>query len=67
MLMEEQILHQIGYRVWEIPRLTILEKKRLVRGYMLYNNPKEDTHEENMLKSEELIKKRKEHHAGTKR
>ena len=67
MLMEEQILHQMGYRVWEIPRLTILEKKRLVRGYMLYNNPNEDTQEENRLKSEELIKNRKEHHARTKR
>ena len=65
-LLEEQVLHQLGYKVWEIPKLTILEKRRLVRGYVLYQNPQEDTPEENRIKSEELIKKRKEHHGRTK-
>lgn len=54
------MLHQLGYKVWEIPKLTILEKRRLVRGYILYQNP-EDTQEEKRIQAEELIKKRKEH------
>ena len=57
----------LGYKVWEIGRLTIVEKRRLVRGYILSKNPEGDTPEEKRLKSEELIKKRKEHHARTKR
>ena len=66
-LLEEQILHFIGYMVWDIPKLTILEKRRLVRGYMLYQNPEADTIDEKRAKSEELIRKRKEHHARPKR
>jgi hypothetical protein len=37
-----------------------LEKRRLVRGYVLYQNP-EDTQEEKRIQAEELIKKRIEH------
>jgi len=66
-ILEETVLHQLGYKVWEIPKLTILEKRRLVRGYVLYQNPQEDTQEEKRIKSEELIRKRKEHHGRTKR
>ena len=66
-LLEEQILHQLGYKVWEIPKLTILEKRRLVRGYVLYQNPTEDTQDEKRIQAEELIKKRKEHHGRAKR
>ena len=66
-LLEEQILHRLGYKVWDIPRLTITEKARLVRGYILSQNPESDTPEENRIKSEELIRKRKEHHGRTKR
>jgi len=53
--------------VWDIPKLTILEKRRLVRGYMLYQNPEADTIDEKRAKSEELIRKRKERHARPKR
>jgi len=55
------VLHRLGYRVWEIPKLTILEKRRLVRGYVLYQNPMEDSQEEMIIQAEELIKKRNEH------
>lgn len=65
--MEEQILHQIGYKVWEIPRLTGLERRRLVRGFMLYKSPEEDTPEEKMAKSEELIRKRRAWQSRTSR
>ena len=44
-----------------------MEKRRLVRGYILYQNPESDTPEENRIKSEELIRKRKEFHGRTKR
>ena len=61
MLLEEQALHRLGYRVWEIPKLTPLEKKRLVRGYILYHNPDHETEKEDETKSEELIRKRSQH------
>jgi hypothetical protein len=44
-----------------------LEKRRLVRGYVLYQNPTEDTQDEKRIQAEELIKKRKEHHGRAKR
>lgn len=59
--MEEQILHDLGYKVWDIGRLTPLEKRRLVRGYALIKNGDQDTEEENRIKSEELIQKRRDH------
>jgi hypothetical protein len=55
------VLHQLGYRVWEIPKLTVLEKRRLLRGYALLMNPSEETQEEKRVGAEELIRKRKEH------
>jgi len=61
------VLHQLGYKIWEIPKLTVLEKRRLVRGYVLYQNTMGDTQEEMRIQAEELIKKRKEHHGRAKR
>ena len=35
-LFQEQILHRLGYNVFTIPKLTPIERKRLVDGYMLF-------------------------------
>lgn len=60
-LIEEQILHRLGYDVFTIPQLTEIERERLVDGYLLfesrgqYEDPKEVQE-----KAEQLIKERED-------
>lgn len=60
-LLEEQLLHALGYKVWDIPKLTRLEKQRLVKGYILFKHPEHETEEEIQAKSENLIQKRRDY------
>jgi len=59
-LLEEQILHRLGYNVFTIPQLTQIEKKRLVEGYILYeSNGEYEDPKEREKQIDELINARK--------
>jgi len=59
-LFQEQILHRLGYNVFTIPKLTPIERKRLVDGYMLFESKGEwEDPEERQEKIDELITARK--------
>jgi hypothetical protein len=59
-LIEEQILHKLGYNVFTIPQLTAIERKRLIDGYMLFESKGEyEDPEERQEKIDELITARK--------
>lgn len=60
-LIEEQILHKLGYNVFTIPQLTPIEKKRLIDGYLLFESKGEyEDPEEKQEKIDELITARKQ-------
>lgn len=62
-VIEEQLLHKMGYNVFTIPKLTLWERKRLVYGYSNFDKILAGIEQEQTsAKAEELIKQRKEKH-----
>jgi hypothetical protein len=60
-LIEEQILHRLGYNVFTIPQLTEIERDRLVDGYLLFESRGQyEDPQEVQQKAEQLIKERED-------
>ncbi len=64
-MIEEQILHRLGYDVFSIPSLTVVEKKRLVEGYLMFESHGE--YEDPQRKQEEAEKLIREREDGKSR